>query len=60
MLGLAAFVGGLRHGRQRFNRRSASDATIMLFLAVVALAMPAVFDLTVQGNVGARPPRSCT
>ncbi len=50
VLGLAMFAGGLRHGRQRFNRQSAGNATAMLFLAVVALVMPAIFDLTVSGS----------
>ncbi|MBP1636566.1 MAG: CaCA family calcium/proton antiporter [Acidobacteria bacterium] len=56
VLGLAMFVGGLRHGHQRFNRRSAGNATAMLFLAVVALVMPAIFDLTVSGSVVLRSP----
>ncbi len=55
-LGLSMFLGGLGRESQRFNRRSAGNATIMLFLAVVALVMPAVFDLTVFGSLKARPP----
>jgi Ca2+:H+ antiporter len=55
VLGLSMFVGGLRRETQHFNRRSAGNATIMLFLAVVALIMPAVFDLTVFGSLQARP-----
>jgi Ca2+:H+ antiporter len=56
VLGLSMFLGGLGRDAQHFNRRSASNATIMLFLALVALVMPAVFDLTVFGSLGARPP----
>ena len=54
--GLAEFVGGLGRVSQRFDRRAAGNATIMLFLAVVALVMPAVFDLTVFGSLAPRPP----
>ncbi len=56
VLGLAMVWGGARHGKQQFNRQSAGNATIMLFLAVVALVMPAIFDLTVSGDVRARTP----
>jgi Ca2+:H+ antiporter len=56
VLGLSMFVGGLGRRTQHFNRRSAGNATIMLFLAVVALIMPAVFDLTVSGSLAASPP----
>src|SRR5260221_7018120 len=40
VFGLSCFVGGLRNGRQKFNRLSAGSATVMLFLAIVALVMP--------------------
>ncbi len=56
VLGLSMFVGGLGRESQRFNRRTAGNATIMLFLAVVALVMPAVFDLTVFGRLEERSP----
>jgi Ca2+:H+ antiporter len=56
VLGLSCFVGGLGRQRQRFNRTAASNTTVMLFLAVVALVMPAVFDLTLFGSLAARPP----
>ncbi len=56
VLGLSMFLGGLGRDTQHFNRRSAGNATIMLFLAVVALVLPAVFDLTVFGTLGAHPP----
>jgi len=56
VFGLAEFVGGLGRVKQRFDRRAAGNATIMLFLAVVALVMPAVFDLTVTGGLELRPP----
>ncbi len=43
-LGLAAFVGGLRHGHQYFDREQAGMATTLMVLAVIALAMPAIHD----------------
>jgi len=55
VLGLAFFVGGLGRKSQQFSRTGASNATALLFLAVVALVMPAVFDLSVYGSLAARP-----
>jgi Ca2+:H+ antiporter len=56
VLGLAFFVGGLRRRSQKFNRTAATNTSAMVFLAVVALVMPAVFDLSLFGNLAARPP----
>src|SRR5215831_16615906 len=57
VLGLSFMVGGLRHRRtQKFHRPAATNMSAMLFLAVVALVMPAVFDLSLYGNLAARPP----
>jgi Ca2+:H+ antiporter len=56
VLGLSFFVGGVGRKSQRFHRTAATNTTTMLFLAVVALVMPAVFDLTVYGNLDAQPP----
>jgi Ca2+:H+ antiporter len=56
VFGLSMFVGGLGRQSQRFDRTSAGNATIMLFLGVVALAMPAVFDLTIFGTLEANHP----
>jgi Ca2+:H+ antiporter len=55
VLGLSFFVGGLGRRSQKFHRTAATNAAAMLFLAVVALVMPAVFDLAVYGNLKARP-----
>lgn len=55
VFGLSCYVGGLRHGRQKFNRLSAGSATVMLFLAVVALVMPALVALVSFGSLDARP-----
>ena len=56
VLGFSFFVGGLGRRSQKFNRTAANNTTSMLFLAVVALVMPAVFDLTLYGTLEARPP----
>lgn len=56
VLGLSFFVGGLGRTSQKFNRTAATNTAAMLFLAVVALVMPAVFDLALYGNLEARPP----
>ena len=42
-LGLAAIVGGARHGTQRFHIGPVRRAATMLILAVSAMALPAVF-----------------
>jgi Ca2+:H+ antiporter len=55
VFGLSCYVGGLRNGRQTFNRTSAGSATVMLFLATVALIMPAVVDLVSFGSLEAHP-----
>jgi Ca2+:H+ antiporter len=55
VLGLSFFVGGLGRTTQKFHRTAATNATAMLFLAVVALVMPAVFDLTLYGRLGVEP-----
>ncbi len=51
VFGLSMFTGGIGRKTQRFNRTAAGNATIMLFLGVVALTMPAVFDLTIFGSM---------
>jgi Ca2+:H+ antiporter len=53
VFGLSCFVGGLRNGRQKFNRLSAGSATVMLFLAIVALVMPALVSLVSFGSLDA-------
>src|SRR6478672_2682409 len=56
VLGLSFFVGGLGRTSQKFHRTAATNTAAMLFLAVVALVMPAVFDLALYGTLAARPP----
>jgi Ca2+:H+ antiporter len=40
-LGLAAFVGGVKHGSQKFASKSAGRHAAMMILAVSAMALPA-------------------
>jgi calcium/proton exchanger cax len=49
VMGAAMLVGGLPRDRQRFNATAANVTSLMLLLAVVALIMPAMFEL-VQGT----------
>src|SRR6266852_6114284 len=55
VLGLSFFVGGLGRTSQKFHRTAATNMAAMLFLAVVALVMPAVFDLALYGTLDAHP-----
>ncbi len=49
VLGLAFFVGGLRHKEQVYSERAASVHTSSLVLAVIGFLMPALFVLTTSG-----------
>ena len=51
VFGAAAFAGGLGRRSQTFSATGASAKNLMLFIAVAGLVMPAVFDLTVLGNL---------
>lgn len=55
VLGLSFFVGGIGRRTQTFHRTAATNMAAMLFLGVVALVMPAVFDLALYGNLAAHP-----
>ena len=44
VLGFSMLTGGLRHGTQIFDKRSASRNSILLVLAVVALTIPSVWS----------------
>jgi Ca2+:H+ antiporter len=54
VMGAAMLVGGLKRERQFFDRTAANVTSLMLLLAVVALIMPALFEL-VQGTGLPRP-----
>jgi Ca2+:H+ antiporter len=49
VLGASMLVGGLRRNRQTFSAAAANIQSTMLFLAVAALMMPAIFEL-VEGR----------
>jgi Ca2+:H+ antiporter len=51
VFGLSALVGGMGREKLSFNRTAVGANTSMLFLAVVALVMPALYDLTVFGTL---------
>lgn len=53
VLGMAMFVGGLRHKKQEFNRTAAMASGSSLFIAVIALVIPAIFLQTAPA-IGAR------
>jgi Ca2+:H+ antiporter len=56
VLGLSIVIGGIGRTKQKFSRDTAGTNSTMLFIAVVALIMPAVFDLSVFGNLKQQNP----
>jgi len=54
VMGAAMFIGGRKRDRQYFDRTAANVTALMLLLAVVAMIMPALFEL-VQGTGLPRP-----
>lgn len=44
VMGLAMVTGGLKNGVQRFDRRQASNNTVLLILVVIALVIPSLFS----------------
>jgi Ca2+:H+ antiporter len=53
VLGLSMVVGGIGRARQVFNRTAANAQATMLFLAVAALIMPAIYALVAGGGLPA-------
>ena len=49
VLGMSMLLGGVRNGVQRFDREKASSDTLLLLLAVMALAIPSLFNQSGQG-----------
>lgn len=47
ILGLSMFLGGFKHGIQKFNRTQAGVNATMLILAVIALAIPSFFNFRI-------------
>jgi Ca2+:H+ antiporter len=48
VLGLAIFLGGLRHGTQKFDRGHAGLNATLLLLAVCALVIPSIFSHSID------------
>src|SRR4051812_46018034 len=53
VMGAAMFVGGLRRERQTFDATAAGVQASLLLLAVIALAMPALYQLVEGGGLPA-------
>jgi len=51
VLGLSMFVGGVGRKSQHFNRTAANAQATMLFLAVAAMLMPAIYALIAGGGL---------
>jgi Ca2+:H+ antiporter len=51
VMGAAMLLGGFKRERQTFERTAANVQAIMLLLAAVALAMPAIFQLVHGGGL---------
>jgi Ca2+:H+ antiporter len=51
LVGLSLFVGGLKYKHQHFNKNAAGISSTMLIIAVVGLAIPTIFSLTVGGTI---------
>lgn len=49
-LGIAILMGSVGRRRQRFQRENASQLSSLLILVLIALLLPAVFDLAIRGN----------
>lgn len=52
-LGLAILAGSFGRSEQKFNRATAGRLSSLLLLCVVALMVPALFDITERGTSGA-------
>ncbi len=57
VFGMAVIAGGIGRERQQFSKRYASINSTMLFIAVVALVIPAVFGFAVFGHIEEHGPR---
>ncbi len=56
VLGMAMLFGGLRHGTQSFNRKQASNNSVLLVLSVVILLIPSLLSHYI-GNIDTPDPR---
>jgi len=56
ILGFSMLLGGIKHGRQKFNRTQAGVNATMLILALIALAIPSFFNFRIADvNESAEP-----
>lgn len=51
VMGLSLLLGGLKHGVQKFDRRTASMNAVLLIMALVALMVPSFFDAAIEGDL---------
>jgi Ca2+:H+ antiporter len=56
VLGMSMLFGGLRHGTQSFNRKQASNNSVLLVLSVVILLIPSLLSHYI-GNIDTPDPR---
>lgn len=54
VLGLSMVVGGVRHGRQTFDRQAAGRNAILLVLAVLALLIPSLLSHSIGPDTSIR------
>lgn len=54
VMGFSFVVGGIRHGRQYFDKRSASRNAILLVLAVIAMLIPSLFSHSIGPETSSR------
>ena len=52
ILGASLLFGGLKNGRQRFDRQTTGTASSMMTLAVIGLIIPTLFELIRQIQFG--------
>ena len=51
VMGASLLLGGLRNGKQTFNRDHAATNATLLVIAVVALTVPSLFNHTLEGEL---------
>jgi Ca2+:H+ antiporter len=54
VMGFAFLVGGVRHGRQTFDRRNAGRNAVLLILAVLAMLIPSLFSHSIGPETSTR------
>lgn len=52
IIGLSLFFGGLKYKKQTFNKESVGVSSTMLIIAIVGLAIPTIYSLTVKADPG--------